>query len=301
MRAMVLAAGLGSRLLPLTANWPKCLMPVANTPLLELALQRLASLRAQEVVVNTHYLADLVSDYVLTSPFDLHLHISHETELLGTGGALVKAGPLLGQDPFWLMNADVWCNADLSALPALMQKHKAIACLGLVDEPRFNSVAVDSEMRVLAVKGYAPVPANSRLYTYSGLAWLHPRLLSYLPTQGPSNLVDAWHRAMAEREPIIGVRLQGQWSDLGTWQDLWRANAAQAKGGMILLDSNANIDPVAKVEGFCFMGPGSRIEANAKVKNSVLLPGAVVAGQAENAIIGKDAIFHGSLCDGVFA
>ena len=305
MRAMVLAAGLGRRLLPLTSLWPKCLMPVGDQPLLLLALLKLFRLGAINAVVNTHHLAPHVASFLNRLAIGLPVIISHELELLGTGGALVRARAHFKEDPLWLINADIWCDADLSLLGDAMERHSPIACLGMVNDPRFNSVAVDDSGRLLGVRGYAALPQGAPLFTYSGLGCLHPRLLDYLPVSGPSNLVDAWHRALAAGETIICLPLAGQWNDLGAWQDLWRANCELAMAGeeKILMGPGAVIDRAAQVRGFCFMGEHCLIEAGALVKNSLLLPGAKVSAGArvENAILGKDFVARGVLSNGAFA
>lgn len=304
MRAMVLAAGLGSRLRPLSNNWPKCLMPMANRPLIQYTLERLAGLGVSRAVVNTHYLAYEVHAY-LQNRKEPDISISHEHKLLGTGGALVKARRLLGDEPFWHMNADIWCNADLSLMPELMHASNAIAVLGLVDDPRYNSVAIDSRNQVLGIKGYCKVPEHAPLFTYSGLAFLHPRLLNYLPGKGVSNLVDAWQRALLAGESMIGLKLKSPWNDLGTWQALWQANynLAQTMESPVMLDESVHLHASAQIQGFCFAGKGVSIAQNARLKNCVILPGAVIAAEtvAENAIIGKDYHASGVLKDGAFA
>ncbi len=305
MRAMVLAAGLARRLRPLSNNWPKCLMPLAGEPLLALTLKKLASLGVSQTVVNTHYLAEQVAGFINAWPGAPQVNISHEAELLGTGGALVKAKAMLGTNPFWHMNADVYCTASLDMLPAIMRQKKAIAVLGLVEDSRFNSVALDAAHNVLGVKGYVNLPPDAPLHTYSGLAFVHPRLLNYLPASGPGSLVDAWHLALRAGETIAGALLDGHWSDLGTWRDLWQANCelAATLPSKTLFGQNTSLHPSASLQGFCFAGDGVRIEADALVKNSVILPGAriLAAARVEDAIIGKDFTAGGVLQNGAFA
>ena len=302
MRAMVLAAGMGTRLQPLTHLWPKCLMPVANQPLLDITLKKLAKLGTVKTVVNTHYLAKQVTNY-LQYQQTMTVDISHEPQLLGTGGALVKAAHLLGNAPFWHMNADIYCDADLAQMSRLMRQNNPVAVLGLVNEPRFNSVAIDDTGRLLGVKGYLELPTGIPLYTYSGMALLHPRLLEYLPAKGPSNLVDAWHMALKAGETILCCQLDGLWSDLGTWQDLWQANYNLAQNHPVLAADSAQISVQATVQGFCFASESCIIESGAFVKDSLLLPGARVnsGAKVEHAILGKDFIASGEYVNGAFA
>ncbi|MDR1397873.1 MAG: NTP transferase domain-containing protein [Desulfarculales bacterium] len=309
MRAMILAAGMGSRLLPLTAAYPKCLMPVANQPLLALNLNRLLRLGTETVVINTHHLHRQVEDFAAACRNNILL--SHEPELLGSGGALVKARNLLGKDPFLVSNADIIHNLDLSLLAAAQRKHNLIACLGLTRDPRFNSVAIDRHGFLLGIKGYQPLPSHPDLYTFTGLACLSPRLLDYLPSRGVSSIVDAYLRALRGGEKIMGIPLPGRWDDLGAWHNLWEANARAAgdKAGprrekqYILTAPGAEVAAEAVVEGFCFLSAGAKIEAGSYVRDSVLLPEARVrtGSRVERSILGRGFTARGSYHDGAFA
>jgi NDP-sugar pyrophosphorylase family protein len=303
MKAMVLAAGLGRRLLPLTRRWPKCLMPVANQPLLGLALEQLRRQGAEQVVVNTHHLAPEVQKYLRA--FWPHTSVSHEPVILGTGGALAQAADFFQDEPFWLRNADVLSKADLGQLSRVMRENKAIACLGVVDDSRFNSLAMDQQGFLLGVAGYQEFQYSGRLYTYAGLACFAPRFLAYLPPVYPSSLVEAWLAALAAKEKIMTVVLKEDWNDLGTWRQLWQANYELGAGEdkILLTERGAEVKPGAVIEGFCFMSANSRVEAGAWVKNSLLLPRATVTSGAvvENAIIGKGFQAKGVLRGGAFA
>ena len=308
---MLLAAGLGNRLKPLTNNLPKCLMPIANQPLLKLALKRLQLMGVGQVVVNAHHLASQVEDYINTLASGLSISISHEPLLLGTGGALQKAAPKLGSRPFWVMNADIVFDLDLTLLPALMERDNAILCLGLIDNPQFNSVAVDDKGRLLGVKGYQTLAADIPLFTYSGIAYMRPEFLDYLPAGGPADVLEGWFKAMAAGETIVGVKLKGFWDDLGTWQHLWAANQKAALGQLpgfaeppaVLKGENVAIASGAHLQGFCFLSDNVRVAGNAFIKNSVLLPGAVAGtgSHIENSIIGKDFAAQGNYINDAFA
>ena len=216
MRAMILAAGYGTRLRPLTDKRPKCLMPVMNRPLLGLWLGRLQSWGVDRAVVNTHHLADMVQAYLRQQqPGEMEVAVSHEPTILGTGGGPLAARGLLGPEPFLLVNADVLATAQVPKLLRRLEAQDALAVLGLVDEPRFNTVALDEAGRVLGFKGQDGLNAP-RWLTYSGLAALSPRLFDYLPPSGYSTLVDGLKAAIAAGEKVLGGPLEGFWDDLGT-------------------------------------------------------------------------------------
>lgn len=315
MNAMVLAAGLGTRLAPLTSRRPKCLMPVMNTPLLAWWLRRLAAWGVARAVVNTHHLAEMVRAWLAANPVDgLSVAESHEPVILGTGGGLVAARAVLGRGPFLLVNADVLATADLRLLAAALTAANAAAVLGLVDDARFNSVAVDAAGRVLGFRGgpLAGTPAAWR--TYAGLAAIAPALLDGLPPAGFSTLVDGLNAAIAAGRPVLGVELPGFWDDLGTPEHLLLLHRRLAQdppagledlapAGPLVLGPGAAVEPGAEVAGFCVLGAGARVAAGASVADSLLLPGAAVLARARVrwAVLGDGFQAAGLIDGGAFA
>jgi len=314
MRAMVLAAGLGTRLAPLTDRRPKCLMPVAGRTLLGIWLERLAGWGIRRAVVNTHHLAGLVRPRLQKGWPGLEIAESHEPMLLGTGGGLVAARRELGGSPFLLINADVIAMADLPRLIDRLRSTGAVAVLGLKDDARFNSVALSGDGRVLGFRGDVGLPEPALWRTYTGLGAIHPRLLDYLPASGQSGLIDGMRGALAAGETILGEELAGFWDDLGTPERLLLlhedlaagrlpALALRGGGGPFWLENGARIAPDARLEGFVLAGSGARVEAGAVIKNSLLLPGArVISGtRVENAILGDGFITKSHILGGAYA
>ena len=315
MRAMVLAAGLGTRLMPLTRLRPKCLMPIMNRPLLSLCLERLGFWGIERAVVNTHHLAPLVRAWLSKNrPPGMEVAESFEPQILGTGGALVKARELWGDKPFVLLNADVLCTAELGPLKKVLAGSKALAALGLWDEPRFNTVAWDATGRVRGFKPDSAWPGKTQWLTYSGLAVIAPGLLDYLPATGYSSLVDGLKAALRDGKEIKGVRLNGFWDDLGEparLLALHRRLIYDPPAGLehlrpdrpLVMDQDALLDPKAEVSGFAVLGRGSRVEAGARLQDSLLLPGAVLkAGAvAQDAILGDNFLAQGEYRGGAYA
>ncbi len=315
MNAMVLAAGLGTRLLPLTGRRPKCLMPVMNRPLLGWWLARLAAWGAARAVVNTHHLAPLVRAWLAEyHSAGLEVRESHEPLILGTGGGLVAARESLGPQPFLLVNSDVLAADDLRPLLAHRAETDALAVLGLVDDPRFNTVALDGQGRVLGFQGQ-DLPAEPAFWrTYAGLAALHPNLLDYLPAAGFSTLVEGLSAALAAGRLVRGLALPGFWDDLGTPEHLLALHHRLiqdpppglrdlAPAGPLVRGDGSLIDPAARIEGFCVLGQNARLEAGALVRDSLLLPGAVVTAGARvsGAVLGDGFVARGEIVGGAHA
>ena len=144
MKAAVLAAGLGTRLKPLTDICPKPLWPVLNRPLLGLVLAQLEAAGCFQVAVNTHHLADQVHDFLRSEPWSFLLSVSHEPEILGTGGGLRQLGEILREGPFLAINADILTDLDLAEV---YRAHRpgAVSTLVLHDCPAYNNVWVAGE------------------------------------------------------------------------------------------------------------------------------------------------------------
>jgi mannose-1-phosphate guanylyltransferase len=216
MQAAILAAGLGTRLRPLTYTTPKALVPVLNQPLLGVLLAQLQVAGALRVAVNTHHLADQVQHFLeIHSPSGLEVVVRHEPEILGTGGGLRSLAGALDKSPFLAVNADILTDLDLAAI--FGQHHKqALATLVLHDYSRFNNVWLDQKGRVA---GFGDPPPNKSgpPLAYTGVQVVSPGLLKWLPPEGPADLVSAWRKAIAQGEELATLVVSGHfWQDLGT-------------------------------------------------------------------------------------
>ena len=289
--AMLLAAGFGTRMQPLSHKRPKCLMPVMNRPLLGLWLERLAAWGIRRTVVNTHHLAGQVQAFLAGAAYPgMEVAQSHEPEILGTGGGLVAARDALGKSPFLSLSADVLFSANAMELFERQSQTGALAVLGLVDDSRFNTVAVDGE-RVLGLKGDPGLEPAPAWLNYANAGVFDPALLDYLPSDGFSSLADALRAAIRDGGAILGMRLSGWWENLGSPAQLWELHrdliSSPPEGmehlqpaGRIVLARGARIDPQARVQGFAVLGRGCSIEAGAFVQDSLLLDGARAASGA---------------------
>ncbi|ATJ81742.1 N-acetylmuramate alpha-1-phosphate uridylyltransferase MurU [Halomonas beimenensis] len=207
MKAMILAAGLGTRMRPLTDHCPKPLLPVAGKPLIVHHLERLAAAGIVEVVINVSYRADQIIEALGDGgDFGVRIAWSREEAPLETGGGIRRALPLLGEAPFWLVNGDVWCDLTPDALPALDDD---LARLVLVDNPAHHP---DGDFHLDAA-GRVHETGKPRL-TYAGLALLDPALVAGCD-DGAFALAPLLRAAMA-RGRVAGHHHRGTWVDVGT-------------------------------------------------------------------------------------
>lgn len=217
MKAMILAAGLGKRMRPLTDHMPKPLIEVRGKPLIEWHLERIARAGITDVVINISYLGHMIREYVGNGKrWGLSVVYSEEPEPLETGGAIVHAAELLGGDPFVLINADVFTDYNLSSLARRGLQKGELGHLVLVPNPNFKTTG-DFDVR----NGRLSLLADgSKGYTFAGISLLAPELVRCYP--GPPRvfgLAEALRRVVVEQ--LLGAEIySGVWSDVGTVQRL---------------------------------------------------------------------------------
>lgn len=215
MKALVLAAGLGTRLLPHTRLTPKPLFTLAGRPLLAHHIDQLQAAGCEAVVINTHHLHAQVESFVHSGRFGIPVHTRHEPQLLGTGGAIGNLRDFWDGRPFFVVNADIHHAVDLRAVYAGHLAGGAAATLVLVDDPEFNTVVADAEGRIRA---FAPSPAAAPAgaLTFTGLQVLNPVVLDYLPAGEPGDSIAAFRAMLADGLRLNALVTGGPWQDLGT-------------------------------------------------------------------------------------
>ena len=209
MKVMILAAGRGERLGPLTEATPKPLVEVAGQTLLGRHLKRLAGAGFTYAVINVSHLAEKITAHIGDgSRFGMRIDWSGEVEPLETAGGIAQARTLLGPAPFLLLNADIWCDYDFSHLRGFALGER-LAHLVLVPNPPQHPAGDFSLAR--GIIGDAPSPR----YTYAGIAVLSPLLVAAIAAGQKAPLAPLW-RAAAARGEVTGELYEGYWSDVGT-------------------------------------------------------------------------------------
>jgi MurNAc alpha-1-phosphate uridylyltransferase len=215
MRAMILAAGRGERMRPLTDHTPKPLLQAGGRALIEHHLAHLARAGYREVVINLAHLGDQIRARLGDgAAYGLHIRYSFEEEALETGGGIRRALPLLGDAPFLVINGDVWCDHPLSA-PQLAATD--LAHLVLVSNPDHNPNG-DFALRAHRVR-----QQDGDRLTFSGIGWYRPELFRELP-EGRFPLAPLLRQAMAT-DQVSGEHHEGRWLDVGTPERLAQLDA----------------------------------------------------------------------------
>ncbi|MYM64341.1 N-acetylmuramate alpha-1-phosphate uridylyltransferase MurU [Pseudomaricurvus sp. HS19] len=210
---MILAAGLGKRMRPLTDTLPKPLLPVADKPLIDYHIERLVAAGVRELVINLAYLGHLVEAHLGDgSRWGITIHYSREPEPLETAGGICRALPLLGEEPFLLVNGDVWSDCPFAPLLGMTLAEGQLGHLLLVPNPGHNSGG-DFDLREgRLIRNHKPGGG----YTFSGISLLHPALLTGYPRRRDNFPLREVFDYAIEQQALGGEVFRGQWWDIGT-------------------------------------------------------------------------------------
>lgn len=249
MKAMILAAGLGTRLRPLTNTIPKPLLPIGGTPLIVWNLLLLKRHGFHDVIINLHHLGPMIEQAVGNgSKYGLRIYYSHEPVILGTGGGIKQAEPNFSGEPVLVLNGDTLFELDLEALQAFHQRHHAAATLVLRSDPdaaRWGVVEVGSDDRIVRITGRGKTETGTTTpRMFAGIHIIHPRLLRDVPKGKGSSIIDAYVAAIQRDEVVVGYDLNGYWSDVGTPERYAQAEH-DATTGLIRLSERLPATPLA--------------------------------------------------------
>jgi NDP-sugar pyrophosphorylase family protein len=227
MKAMILAAGLGTRMKPLTNIMPKALVDVNGRTLLEIAINKLIKADVDEIVVNVHHFANQIEAFLKSRDFGIPIHISDERDMiLGNGGGIKHAERFLtGDDPFFVHNVDVISDIDLMAMLYLYQTSNAMAILAVRKRDTKRMLCFDDDHHLCGWKnketGELKGQDGNEL-AFSGIHLIHPGLLDMMP-EGNFNIIDFYLEAAKTQSILAYDHSEGQWLDVGTPERLKKA------------------------------------------------------------------------------
>jgi NDP-sugar pyrophosphorylase family protein len=245
MKAMVLAAGLGMRLRPLTDDRPKALVEVAGRTLLEITLMRLRTFGVSDVIVNTHHYADMIQDYLNAhNNFGMRIMLSREEELLDTGGGLKKAAHFFLDgggspgEPFILHNVDVLSTIDLGHMVRFHAEQRALATLAVQQRETSRYLLFDGENLLCGRRaGRDGMPevvrpsAEKQALAFSGIHVISPLMFSKMKENGAFSIIQAYLNLAAAGERIAGFRAdEYAWLDLGRPESVMQAEREVREG-----------------------------------------------------------------------
>jgi NDP-sugar pyrophosphorylase family protein len=219
MKAMILAAGLGTRLRPLTDDRPKALITVAGRALLEIALARLRSFGVREVIVNAHHYAEMIAEYLKANDnFGMRIEVSREDELLDTGGGLKKAAHFFGDslEPFIVHNVDVISAIDLERMMRFHTEQGALATLAVQERESARQLLLDERGQLCGRRAGRDTEAEfvrparkAQALAFCGIHVLSPQIFARLNEEGAFSIIAVYLRLAAQGEKIIAYRADG--------------------------------------------------------------------------------------------
>lgn len=322
MKAMILAAGLGTRLQPLTDRSPKPLLPLMLIPMVGHLLAQLRCQGVREVVVNGHHLADQLAAWLGDgSRWGLRLAFAPEPDILGTAGALKNAASLLREAPFLVINADVLGDFDLPALWAWHRDRGALVTMVVRPDQlarTFGAVVVDKRDRVRRINGrpeVSDIGLEAEEAIFTGIQIVDPRVLDAIPANRfVSTTADTYPRLLQDGQPVLAYRHPGYWLDVGvperylqahwdlldgalgtSWEGRLPAGSRVVRGTGEPRMSDATLNPPVvlgadvmlaagvRVGPYAVLGSGCRLEPDAEVRESVL---------GDNATVGAGAVLR---------
>ncbi len=224
MKAMILAAGLGTRLRPLTNSIPKPLLPVDGVPLIVWNLLLLRQHGIVDVIINLHYLGHMIQEELGDgSRWGMHVSYSHEPVILGTGGGLKAVAEFFGDEDFIVLNSDTLSDIDVGQVIELHDSSRALVTMVLREDPNVDQwgvIETTQDNRILTIKGQG---AHRLQYQglvqkrmFAGVHMLNPHVLEHCPLGQPSSIIDAYVTELEVESTIMGHIHSGYWSDVGT-------------------------------------------------------------------------------------
>ncbi|MDY6855651.1 MAG: NDP-sugar synthase [Thermodesulfobacteriota bacterium] len=317
MRAMILAAGLGTRLMPLTSKVPKPLFPVYNIPIIQIIIRQLRELSVTNLAINTHWLASQIKDYIEAQDFkDIHIDIRDESEILGTAGGIKNFESFWKDEPFFVVTADTLHNIDMVSFFDFHLRSKNLVTLILHDYPRFNQVELDAKGSIVGLRGERLKEPSSdvSLLAFTGIHIISPELLKEIPQGEKVDIISLYKELIHKGAAIKGVRVTGHyWAEIGSSLSYHQVHSniyedESEKRLNIFNDltfpcigPNGSVNEDARFEGYVSIGSNARIGKGCTIRDSIIWDNVRVADclSIENCIIAHGVNVKTDLKDGV--
>jgi mannose-1-phosphate guanylyltransferase len=266
MKAMILAAGLGMRLRPLTDKKPKALVPVVNRPIIARVIDYLKTHDVTQIIINAHHHSQQLVDYLKDESFGVDIEVRVEPEILGTGGGIKNTSGFWDDEPFIVTNSDILTNIDLSRAYENHRNTGGLATLILHDYKPFNQVRTDNNHLVTEIFQKS---GPGRL-AFAGIHILDPAIFRAFPQEQSFNIIACYRRLIQSGKKIRAFISEGHyWHDIGSIDGYFQANKTLLNDAFSI-GNGCRIDPSARFEEWVVVGDGSRIEVGVELRRSIL-------------------------------
>ena len=315
MKAMVLAAGFGTRLQPLTHVLPKPMFPVLGRPLLSHTFDILESANITDVAVNVHHLPDFIINYFEKQKLhDLNLHFSREEKILGTAGGIKKMEGFLEGGPFILINSDIITNIKLDKVIDFHKKNNSKLTLVVRQDifpEQYDSIEICKDGRIVHFVGASSmnIPGNTTRVMFTGIQIIEPEIFKRIPEGQFCGTTESIFPQMIQDEvPVYGYLHNGYWKDMGNRESYLQVNADALDEKVflkgispndtnhsfiippILVGRNCHIAENSKIGPHSVIGPNCTIKNGAVIENSVLWEGVTIGADStvKRSVIAKN-------------
>jgi len=300
MKAMILAAGRGKRLRPITDVYPKVLVPVANKPMIERTINFLTFHGVQEIIVNAYHRYQMIIDYLREcDPLGIRVEIRVEEELLGTGGGIKNTQDFWDKKPFIVINGDILTDINMREVYEYHIERSNMVTMVLCDFPVYNKVITDQEMNILSIGSGTNVKGA---LAFTGIHVINPEVLNFIPENRRYDIIDCYKNLIKKKKHVRAYLATGQrWRDIGTVGDYLGSNLEFLHQEKRAVDQDCTIDPGAALEDWAVIGKRSTIERSALVKRSVLWDDVTVKEGVRviDSVVTSGVVIEQDLVDGV--
>ncbi|MCD4786280.1 MAG: NDP-sugar synthase [Candidatus Eremiobacteraeota bacterium] len=312
MKSIILAAGFGTRLLPLTKERPKSLFPVLNKPVIEIQIQILKRAGVDKIGINLHYMPHQIKAYLGNGEsLGVQIEYKYEKEILNTGGGLSNFRDFIGdQEDFIVHNCDILSNIDLYNALKCHKEKKSIVTFILVDNPPANSVLIDKNMKIIDIAGRLGIEAREedKYLCGSGIFIYNKRIFDYIPLpHRPFPLIPEIIEIIQNQPGTVNAYIPGDntyWRDIGSLKQYFLVNSEiltgrfslqkinipgeEIPGNGLLIGKNCDIPGDVEISGFACIGDNVKIDSGCNIENCIIWDGAILKrGIYRNMIISQ--------------
>jgi mannose-1-phosphate guanylyltransferase len=270
MKAMILAAGLGTRLRPLTNFTPKALVPVVNKPMIGRTIEYLKQFGIRQIVVNAHHHSEKILKYLDSGrPFGVEIDVRVESRILGTGGGIKNTRDFWDVEPFVVINSDVLTDINLNGAYEYHKTSKGMATLVLHDCDPFNQIQIDNDRHIMDI---ATKEGPGRL-AFTGIHIMEPELLSHIPGSGFSDIIDCYRKLLQSGIRISAFFVEGHyWRDIGNTESYILANKdiLEKDKKAFSLGLNTFMCPSVRLSEWAVIGDHVVLEQGVEIKRSII-------------------------------
>ena len=310
MKAIILSAGYGTRLRPLTDRLPKPLMPVLGTPILSHIIRRLQECNVSDIGINIHHKFEVIEEYLEAKHAEQNITLSFEKDILGVAGGIGGFREYLkGEDLFIVHNGDILSNIRFSNIVPEQKGMVPLCTMVVHDYDGYNNVSVDEHGNVIDIRGILRPDDDSRMLAYTGISYMSGDILNLIP-EGVSDLVPFLLDIMKKEKGMVKVVevKDCAWMDVGTIENYFSAHKEILvnKKPLIAKDlvpekniffgENAVVGEGVEFSGYVSAGRGAVFKKGCRMENCIVWDNAVVEEKAviKNSVIGKGWIVDGN-------